>query len=111
MVNSADLDLIRAHWLESVTPGDAFSGDANSDGAVNSADLDLIRANWSPATQAAATDAVFAGAADETQSTVYGPVPKEAIANNARRQFASLADYLWEKPTVRARKFEIASLH
>ena len=104
VVNSADLDLIRAHWLESVTPGDTFSGDANGDGTVNSADLDFVRVNWSPATQAAAADAIFAGAADETQAAVYGPVPKEAIANNARRQFASLADFLWEKPSISVKK-------
>ena len=109
VVNSADLDLIRVHWLESVTPGDTFSGDANGDGTVNSADLDLVRDNWSPATQAAAADAIFADAANETQSAVYGPVPKAAIANNARRDFASLADYLWEKPSIPVRKLALGS--
>jgi hypothetical protein len=53
VVSSADLDLVRANWGQSVTPGDGMAGDGNGDGIVNSADLDLVRANWG-ATAAAA---------------------------------------------------------
>jgi len=51
VVNSADLDIVRANWGQAVEPGS--SGDGNNDGFVNSADLDLVRANWG-ATAAAA---------------------------------------------------------
>ena len=40
---------------------------------MNSADLDFVRANWSPATQAAAADAVFADAGSETQTSGLRP--------------------------------------
>lgn len=45
-VGSGDLDIVRANWGETVTPGDLTSGDANGDGVVNSDDLDVVRANW-----------------------------------------------------------------
>lgn len=45
-VSSADLDVVRANWGASVTPGDVSSGDLSGDGTVGSADLDIIRANW-----------------------------------------------------------------
>ena len=45
-VNSGDLDIVRANWGTSVTPGCLACGDANGDGAVNSGDLDIVRANW-----------------------------------------------------------------
>ena len=54
-VGSADLDLVRGHWNESVS-GPA-QGDANGDGTVNSADLDIVRGNWG-AGAAAASSAV-----------------------------------------------------
>ena len=43
-VGSADLDIVRANWGATVTPG--TSGDADGDGVVNSGDLDVVRANW-----------------------------------------------------------------
>lgn len=46
MVGSADLDIIRANWGRTVTPGDRLSGDLSGDGFVSSADLDLVRAFW-----------------------------------------------------------------
>lgn len=46
MVGSADLDIVRGNWGQSVTPGDLGSGDASGDGSVGSADLDIVRANW-----------------------------------------------------------------
>jgi hypothetical protein len=45
-VGSGDLDIVRANWGDTVTPGDLMSGDANGDGVVNSGDLNLVRANW-----------------------------------------------------------------
>ena len=45
-VNSGDLDIVRAGWGQSVTPGDAAAGDPSGDGKVGSGDLDIVRANW-----------------------------------------------------------------
>ena len=46
MVNSADLDIVRSHWCETVIPGHLAAGDASGDGSVGSADLDMVRGNW-----------------------------------------------------------------
>ena len=46
LVGSADLDIVRANWGTSTTPGDLLSGDPSGDGSVGSADLDIVRANW-----------------------------------------------------------------
>ena len=43
-VGSGDLDLIRANWGETVSPGSC--GDATDEGIVNASDLDFIRATW-----------------------------------------------------------------
>ena len=45
-VGSGDLDIVRAHWGETVPAGNLADGDASGDGIVNSADLDVIRARW-----------------------------------------------------------------
>ncbi len=55
MVGSADLDIVRANWGQSVDPGCLSCGDPSGDGTVGSADLDIVRANWG---QTAATAAV-----------------------------------------------------
>ena len=60
-VDSADLDLIRANWGRTVSPGSLLDGDASGDGYVDSADLDILRANWLRGIIAAAKDAVFEG--------------------------------------------------
>ena len=52
LVGSADLDIVRGHWGESVESGNFLHGDLSGDGLVGSADLDIVRANWG--TQAAA---------------------------------------------------------
>ena len=52
-VGSADLDIVRGHWGESVTPGDAAAGDPSGDGSVGSGDLDIVRANWGSTAAAA----------------------------------------------------------
>ena len=53
-VNSADLDIVREHWNETVTAGDLAMGDATGDGFVGSGDLDTVRANWGESLFAAA---------------------------------------------------------
>jgi hypothetical protein len=45
-VGSADLDIVRAHWGQTVPIGDLLMGDASGDGYVGSGDLDIVRANW-----------------------------------------------------------------
>ena len=57
LVGSADLDIVREHWNEKVTPGDLSMGDADGDGFVGSGDLDTVRANWG--------DTLFAAAVPE----------------------------------------------
>ena len=52
-VDSKDLDIVRAHWNETVPTGDLASGDATGDGYVGSGDLDLVRANWGAGMSAA----------------------------------------------------------
>lgn len=44
IVSSADLDIVRGNWGNSVTG--AENGDPSGDGVVGSADLDIVRANW-----------------------------------------------------------------
>ena len=53
MVGSADLDIVRGNWGQSVNAGCLPCGDPSGDGSVGSADLDIVRANWG-ATAAAA---------------------------------------------------------
>ena len=71
-VNSADLDLIRSHWGQSVTPGDLLAGDPSGDGVVGAADLDIVRANWG---KTAAADAVFDALGE---APAYGPAEEYA---------------------------------
>ena len=54
LVGSADLDIVRSAWGQSVSAGDWLAGDPSGDGIVGSADLDIIRANWGNAASAAA---------------------------------------------------------
>ncbi len=46
MVGSADLDIVRANWGQTVEAGCVSCGDPSGDGVVGSADLDIVRANW-----------------------------------------------------------------
>jgi len=52
-VGSADLDIVRGAWGQTVEAGCLPCGDPSGDGMVNSADLDIVRGNWG-ATSAAA---------------------------------------------------------
>ncbi len=45
-----DLDIILAHWNQTVTPGDLLSGDANGDGFVGLEDLDYVLGPWNTGT-------------------------------------------------------------
>ena len=45
-VRSADLNAVRANWLQSVEPGSLEDGDADGNGVVDADDLDIVRANW-----------------------------------------------------------------
>ena len=46
MVGSADLDVVRGNWGQTVDAGCLSCGDPSGDGMVGSADLDIIRGNW-----------------------------------------------------------------
>jgi len=46
LVGADDLDLVRAHWGQTVTAGDLMSGDPTGDGIVDGDDLDVIRTHW-----------------------------------------------------------------
>ncbi|XAM01306.1 GDSL-type esterase/lipase family protein [Phycisphaeraceae bacterium D3-23] len=45
-VGAADLDILLAHWGQTVTPGDRSMGDVNADGLVDDLDLALIQGAW-----------------------------------------------------------------
>ena len=53
-VGSSDLDIVRANWGQTVTPGDLSVGDADGSGLVGSGDLDIVRANWGQGAPASA---------------------------------------------------------
>ena len=84
VVDSGDLNIIRAHWGETVTAGDLTMGDANGDAMVNSDDLNIIRANWGQSAPAAASQA------PQTASMEAAPVesPVESPVIGPRTQAA-----------------------
>jgi hypothetical protein len=49
-IGENDLDIVRAHWGQTVTPGKKLHGDPSGDGFVGGADLDLVRAHWGEGT-------------------------------------------------------------
>ena len=53
-VGGDDLDVVRSHWGETVTPGDLAAGDASGDGFVGGDDLDVVRSHWGTGTPASA---------------------------------------------------------
>ena len=106
VVNSADLDIVRANWGSTVTAGSFLDGDPSGDGVVNSADLNLVRANWGQPPAAAAVEAVDAALADPTPSRVrgvlrlpYGPLNRTTADSHdkptARHDLAALALQAW----------------
>lgn len=51
-VGIEDLDLLLAHWGDTVTPGDLASGDATGDGQVGTPDLQVVLDHWGDGTPA-----------------------------------------------------------
>ncbi len=54
-VGIADLNLVLAHWNETVAPGDWLRGDFNEDGFVGLDDLNQVLGNWNAGTPPTAT--------------------------------------------------------
>ena len=75
-VNGSDLNIVRSHWGERVTPGSLLEGDVSGDGYVGSADLDEIRSNWGVGVPAACSAATM-----EVETT--SPVRKALRAPSA----------------------------
>lgn len=90
VVDSADLDIIRAHWGRTVAPGSLADGDANGDGTVGSADLDLVRANWGTA-KAASVSSPRAAAADAVHAATTEESPASGRSGVQTRQLAQAA--------------------
>ena len=90
LVGSADLDLVRAHWGDSVNPGSWEEGDPSGDGLVGSADLDFVRAHWGQGVPSAASaDRDATKSADTDTRPQIGPRPADAcFADAARRRWA-----------------------
>ena len=120
VVNSGDLDIVRANWGAAVAAGSLLDGDPSGDGVVNSDDLNIVRANWgstAPAPAAAAVDVVLgrrASEAGESQGprmgskTLYGPSRREAVeecvAGTVRREYRDIwaaAMEAWERENER----------
>ena len=104
LVNSADLDIIRANWGSTAPAGSLLDGDPSGDGVVNSADLDLVRANWGQPPAAAATvDAVFVKSTPSRFRGVlplpYGPLNRTSDTSHdkpiLRHHLAALALQAW----------------
>ena len=57
MVDSGDLDIVRANWGETVEAGCLLCGDPSGDGVVGSDDLDIVRANWGQSNRGACNPA------------------------------------------------------
>ena len=94
LVNSADLDIIRANWGAMVPVGSLLNGDPSGDGLVGSADLDIIRANWGAGVSAAA------GARHTTQDPARALTPSPYGPRRAPVSDAALAA-LSDSPTRR----------
>ena len=114
VVNSGDLDIIRANWGRSVAAGSLLDGDPSGDGVVSGDDLDIVRANWgSTAPAAAGVDVVLGRGVESLKESpvgedVYGPrrreVAKESLENMTgqdRRDIWAAAMDAWEKETER----------
>ena len=103
-VGSADLDIVRSHWGETVPAGDLLSGDPSGDGTVGSADLDIIRGNWGAGTPVAAgvddTAPVYGPRRSSSQTEAHDAALSE-LADNTR--FTRWAQAAWE--------YELARLH
>ena len=94
IVDSADLDVIRAYWCQTVSAGDSSQGDLTGDGMVNSADLDLIRGNWGavssvPAAPAPYVEASFQAFTDASMSAPTRVVVRDIDGDGRAEVFAA----------------------
>ena len=82
VVNSDDLNIIRANWGQTVSPGSLLDGDPSGDGKVTTADLDIVRANWGAAAPVAAVVVEEETTEGEGGEDAFGPTvvygPREA---------------------------------
>ena len=96
MVGSADLDIVRGNWGQSVDAGCLSCGDPSGDGVVGSADLDIVRANWGNTAAAAVpepgTIALLAGRTHRTDAATE--VVRSYHNSVARRE--SLRRWAWQ---------------
>ena len=117
-VGSSDLDIVRANWGWTVTPGSLFDGDATGDGKVDSDDLNIVRANWgqaAPAGVVAVSETVEKSTNEskdesekecESQCEIdFGPAPapRRHEALLGREQLRALANAAWAR-SVQAEK-------
>ena len=80
VVSSGDLDVVRANWGRTVSPGDLTSGDPSGDGRVGSGDLDIVRANWGAGRPAAAVAASAPACSSPAGTpTLIGPRRADAL--------------------------------
>ena len=78
-VGSADLDIVRANWGQTVPAGSLSDGDPSGDGLVGSADLDIVRANWGTNIPAAANQDDPRKSGGTFHLPLYGPLRQSAF--------------------------------
>jgi len=76
-VGGDDLDIVRSHWGQYVTPGSLLSGDPSGDGFVGGDDLDIVRCCWGQGTPPA--PAAPAMVEEETVTTSSSSPQVEAL--------------------------------
>jgi hypothetical protein len=114
VVDSADLDIIRANWGRTVIPGSLADGDANGDGTVGAADLDLVRANWGAIRTASisptAADAMHAADAIHAATAGESPTPEKDVSRIRQMAQAAWFQELHARRTPSARR-QVAPEH
>ena len=109
-VGSADVDIIRSHWCETVLQGSLTDGDASGDGFVGWADLNIVRAHWGTKVPTAAGASV-ATATRQSGNTPFGPRGESdaVLANTRTAAEAAWAEAL-EELKGRMKKREAAAV-
>jgi len=82
-VGGDDLDIVRAHWGQNVTPWDLLAGDASGDGFVGGDDLDIVRSNWGSGMPPAPVATI-----PEAEEQVAGPELPQVASAEYGPQFA-----------------------
>ena len=85
IVGIEDLNIVREHWGETVTPGDLSSGDLNGDGLVGSGDMDILRGNWGATAPAASTYVAPSGSRANRGGPAIGGPANGSSANRGSR--------------------------